>query len=1123
MGVPKVLNPKYNTTKTTLLESVVDNSNTKTLLQVLTDDDISFNDLADLRNDFEVSKESIKGLLRSIDFIKYKTGVAIVKEFFEGQTLHAFLDQESLSLREKIILSKNLTEAINNLHVRGFVHRDIAPENILVDPKTLEVRIASVAKTARAIGDIIHGDLTKKIEGSISYISPEQTGRMNRSIDYRTDVYSLGIIYYEIFSGRLPFLSTDLLQTVYAHIAKIPTPPKEINPQIPKVISDLIMTMIRKNAEDRYQSLSGILDDLTECEKRLDNQGKIEYFTLGKTDQATTFNISEKLYGREVETQQLIDTYEKAMREGVSLLVVGGYAGVGKTRLINEIYKPLARENGNFISGKFDQYSQNSPYSGFVQAFKARINQILAESETKVAFWKSRIIEALAENGSLIVDLVTDLQHIIGDQPKALKLGFNESHARFRKVFCDFVNALASEFEPLVFFMDDLQWADSDSIDLIYALLNAQEVKHILMICAYRDNEVNSSHPFHLMLKRLESGDTRVEFVKVKDLSKANVQQLVADSLKLPVGEVNDLSELIYKKTAGNPFFINQFLQNLVQHGIIYFDLDQRLWRWQNTGVKQWNITDNVVDLVVYKLQTLSESAQIVLRLAAAVGNTFDISTVSTISRIGRNEVANLVWDAVDLNFIQPTGLQSRHVNDAIWDEIGIDTRGAENLSFRFQHDKIQQAAYFLIDEKERKKTHYEIGSLLLSEGDKRGEIDNLYEVVNHLNLGSDLISSMDELIHLAKLNLKIGNIVKDSNSYEASLEYLRKATELIVPSDDAGLYRRILISRSEAEYLNGHYEKSEKMYDIALDNADSGLLKAEIFAEKMKLYENTSRHAEAIQSALEGLRLLGLTLPEKPGTLNIMKNLVQTKLMLRNKTIDDLKQLPVMEQPELILKMKILMNLWGPAYLSNPNLLVLAILKLVQLSVKMGNAPESALAFAFYGYVSCAQLKEFEKGHEYAKLGLWLNDRFNDKTYRAKVYVIYAGCVAHWREPFTDTVEWLRKANLVGQESNDLVYAGYAYNFLSKNQFWSGEHLESLTNKFVEYVHFARSIQSQTTLHHLLAVARMLYNLLGWEYSKDIFQDSMDENHHLKQMTALAEDDGIWLPLVCHRIHQAY
>jgi predicted ATPase/class 3 adenylate cyclase len=811
------------------------------------------------------------------------------------------------------------------------------------------------------------------------------------------------------------------------------------------------------------------------------------------------------------------------MSQGLSLLVVGGYAGVGKTRIINEIYKPLARENGNFISGKFNQFSQNSPYAGFVQAFRARINQILAENEAKFEFWKSRISEALADNGSLMIDVVPDLRFIIGDQPQALKLGFNESHSRFRKVFCDFVGALATDFEPLVFFMDDLQWADSDSIDLIHTLLNEKEIKHILMICAYRDNEVSPSHPFRLMLKRLDNQSARVESLKLKELSGSNVNQLIADSLKLVGSEVTDLSDLIHKKTAGNPFFIKQFLQNLVQQGMIYFDQDERKWRWHINEILQVKITDNVVDLVLYKLQTLPERTQIVLRLAAAIGNTFHISTVSTISQIGEREVAKLIWDVVDLSLIQPTEPHSRHINDDIWDEIGIDIENAVDMSFRFQHDKIQQAAYGLIDEADRKQTHFQIGSLLLSVSDRLGEIENLYEIVNHLNIGSDLITSKEKSIQLAELNLEVGNIVKNSNSYDASVEYLRKAMDLISPDDDQGLYRKILISRSEAEYLNGDYDQSEKMYDIALDNTDSGLMKAEIFAEKMKLYENTSRHTEAIQSALAGLKILGLNIPEKPGTVSILQNLLQTKWMLRNKSIEDLKKQPVVEQPELILKMKILMNLWGPAYLYNPNLLVLAILKLVQLSIRMGNAPESALAYAFYGYVSCAQLKDFKKGHEFAKLGIWLNEKFNDKTYRSKVYVIYAGCVAHWRESFPETIEWLRKAHIVGQESNDLVYAGYAYNFLSKNLFWSGERLESLIDRYIEFVHFARGIHSQATLHHLLGQARMLYDLLGWQYSQDIFQDSIDENQHVEQITALAENDGIWLPLVSRRIYRAY
>ena len=405
------------------------------------------------------------------------------------------------------------------------------------------------------------------------------------------------------------------------------------------------------------------------------------------------------------------------------------------------------------------------------------------------------------------------------------------------------------------------------------------------------------------------------------------------------------------------------------------------------------------------------------------------------------------------------------------------------------------------------------------------GEEDSdemVFEIANHLNLGSSLITEKAELIKLAKLNLKSGNIAKNSNSYEAAVEYLRLSMAQIDFDQAPDLYKEILVSRSEAEYLAGNHEISEEMYDIALRNVTTDLEKAQVYADRMALYENTNRQHEAIVSAVQGLKSLGMNLPEKPGTATVLSNLVKTKLALRNKSIEDLKALKKLESPVTGLTMKILMQLWGPAYLHNPNLLVLAILKLVQISVKEGNAPESALAYAFYGYVSCAQLKDFKGGHEFAKLGLWLNSQFDDKKYRSKVYVIYAGCVAHWREPYHDTIDWLAKAYRVGIESNDLVYAGYAVNFLSKNYFLAGEHLESLIEKYEDYLSFSREIQSITTLYHLLAETRMLFQFIGKDLESEALGEHSDLVTHRKLLQELADREGILLPIVSTRLYEA-
>lgn len=1119
----QILKPHFRSGNIIFHEALEEKTGARVFIESIESDYPSLDDLVGLKNDYEITHNtSMQSALSSLTLVKSPSGVSVIKEYFDGIPLSKYIEGRKLSIPEILEIAIKLTAILEEVHSKSIIHKDVNPSNFLISTHPLRIKLSNFSVATMLAKEQAQATASESLKGSLFYISPEQTGRMNRSIDYRTDFYSLGITIYQLLCGLLPFGYQNVMELVHAHIAKNPLEPSQLDHNIPKMLSDVVMKLIAKNAEDRYQSARGLREDLQQCLTLYEKSGNIQLFEPGADDYSPNFVISEKLYGRDEESRQLIETFEKSRKGAAQLILVAGYSGIGKTRLINEIYKPIARESGYFTSGKYDQYTRNNPYSAIAQAFGNLIRQFLAESSADFQKWKDRIMAALEDGAHVLTDVIPELELLIGKQPPVLKLGLTETQTRFLTLFKKFIQSLTSGEHPLVIFIDDLQWADSGSLELLFHLLSSKEIKNTLFIGAYRDNEVSPSHPLMQTLERLNKSSGGITTVTLDELTTDEVNQLIADSLHQKPESTRGLTELVTSKTRGNPFFINQFIQKLVDEKLIFFDYNESKWQWDTDRIRQMNITDNVVDLLVAKIQNLPEETQHALRLASCVGSRFDLEELATISETDESKVAEAIWIAVDEDLLNPIGQRSKHFDDKLWKDLGITRDSDSATGFQFQHDRIQQAAYSLIPEEERRKTHLQIGRLLMKKMSSRDLNENVFDVVSHFNFAAGLIHDKKERIEIARLNLIAGERAKNANSYQPALSHLRSGMWMIQPEDDEKLYNEYLIKRSECEYLCGNYKESEEMYNISLEKAKSNIEKAEVFARKMQLYENTSRHNEAIRSALDGLKLLGIRLPEKPGQVAILTELLKAKFYLRGKSTEDLKKNRDLKSPELILAMKILMNLWGPAYLHNQNLLALAILRMVNISTRFGNAPESALAYTFYGFVSCAQLKDFKGGYEFGKLGLWLNEKFDDKNLRSKVFVIFAGCIAHWKDQFSATLEDLRRAHLVGIEANDLIYSGYALDFLSKNEFLMGEPLGSVYSKFKGYVHFGRKIHHITTLHHLLTETREVCQLMGMKEDPAVFMEFADQAAHEKAMVEFAEKEGVQLPITAHHVYQA-
>ena len=612
------------------------------------------------------------------------------------------------------------------------------------------------------------------LEGTLAYIAPEQTGRMNRGIDYRSDFYALGVTFYELLTGRLPFISNEPMELVHCHLAQTPTPIHEINLEIPLVLSKIISKLMAKNAEDRYQSALGIKHDLEICLKQLQTTKEINYFEIGQRDISDRFTIPEKLYGREAEVQVLLKAFDRVAEGASELMLVAGFSGIGKTAMVNEVHKPIVRQRGYFIKGKFDQFNRNIPLSAFVQTLRDLMGQLLSESDAQLQTWKAKILSAVGDNGQVLIEVIPELELIIGQQPAATELSGSAAQNRFNLLFQKFIEVFTTAEHPLVVFLDDLQWADSASLQLIKLLMS--DNGYLLMLGAYRDNEVSPVHPFILTVEEIKKANEIVNTITLAPLAFEDTNHLVADTLNCSRELAQPLTELIDRKTKGNPFFTTQFLKALHEDGEIAFDRDRRYWECDIAQVNTLALTDDVVEFMALQLQKLPSETQQVLKLAACVGNQFDLATLAIVSEQSPTDAATTLWKALQEGLILPSSQIYKFFQGAE----KSDTQNTVNPKYRFLHDRVQQAAYSLIPEDQQQSTHLAIARLLRQNTPDAELEANIFEIVNHWNRAIALLVDPLEKINLAQLNLIAGNKAKAANAYEPALTYCRTGLALL-------------------------------------------------------------------------------------------------------------------------------------------------------------------------------------------------------------------------------------------------------------------------------------------------------------------------------------------------------
>jgi predicted ATPase len=1045
-------------------------------------------DLDALSREFALLRDlSFPGVPRAYDLLRSGSSACLVLEDRGLRPVLRLSTPGAADLRGFFTLARHLCAILGDLHARRVVHAGLCPAAVFGSPALDDVQIVDLH---RAFGP----SETRAPEPvpPTPWISPEQTGRIDRPIDYRTDLYSLGATLYEWLTGAPPFRSDDPLELVHAHLARVPAAPSSVDPSIPDQVSRVVLRLLAKAAEDRYQSSLGLARDLAECERQWTSTGAIAPFEPGSRDVPERFLAPQKLYGRDREIRRLLDAFERTGAGGPALLLVSGYAGIGKTSLIQELYRPIVRERGYFASGKFDQVLRNIPHGAIIQALRGLVWQLLTEPEDRLARWRDALQAALGGTAGVLAEVVPEVELILGGQDPPPPLDPAEAQNRFRYALQTFVRAMATPGHPLVLFLDDLQWVDPATLDVLHGLLTSPDIRHLLIIGAYRDNEVEGGHPLMAMVDRLVRAPARIEQVALSPLSPADLTAFLTDSFRAAPGEVAPLAELVHRKTGGNPFFGIQFLQALEQDELVTFDRTATRWAFRLDAIARAGQTDNIIDLMTRRIRRLSAAGQRAITLAACIGSRFDWRTFAGATRQAADEAAAGLSEALQAGLVHLTG---------------TTTAGGppREPAYAFLHDRVQQAAYALIPDDQKAQVHLEVGRLLLDAHGGEPPDDLTFEIANHLNMGRQHIGAPAERVSVARVNLSAGRKAKASAAYTAAAGYLESGMALLDDDHwhtDYDLAFPLHLEAAECHYLAGAFDLAERDFARLEEHAATTLDRAQVHSLRIVLAENQGQWHAAVTIGQVALAALGLDLPAdvKAGSAALDREMTAIEQALDGRPIASLIDLTAVTDADVRMAMRILTNLWAPAYISgDPVLARLISAMLVRLSLVHGNTEDSA-----YGYVTHAITvgpikRQYAAAYEWGELALAVSERFQDTRRRAKIHQQFQAHVSYWCRPFDRCIPHAREARRIGMENGDFTYAGYGAMSESWPAFLTSRDLRAFLDEHTPTLTFLERLKMSDFLaaHHVvLAWARALQGRTAGRLS--LSDDQFDERSFL-------------------------
>ncbi len=1031
------------------------------------------------------------GIVPALSLENHQNHFALVLEDFGGSSLKHQLQSGPLSLAMFLPMAIHLADILAVMHRQGVIHKDIKPSNIIVNPLTQQVKLTDFGIASQLSQEVAKLDPPDSLEGTLLYMSPEQTGRMNRAIDYRSDYYSLGVTFYEMLTGVLPFTGSDPLEVIHGHIAKLPPSPAQVNPDVPEAVASVVMKLLAKTAEERYQTAAGLKADLKRCLHQWQREGRIEPFVPGALDAASQLLLSQRLYGRQHEVATLMAAFDRVCQGTAEMVLVSGYSGIGKSSLVSEIHQPITRQRGYFIAGKFDQLNRSVPYSALIQAFGQLVEQVLAEPSDRLKALQEKLSVALAHQAQVLTEVVPEIEALIGPQPAVAELPAAKAQARFGQVLQAFIQVFAQPAQPLVLFVDNLQWADLASLQVLQRLMTSGEQGNLLVIGAYRDNEVSPAHPLMTVVEKIADVGLPMTQLALQPLRFEHVQDWIGDTLN-QADRANEpliaLANLLFSKSQGNPFFLTQLLKTLHTQELIYFDFDQQRWQWDLERIQAVGITDqSVVDLVASNIRQMPEETQALLKLAACIGNRFSLTVLAVISRRSAGRTAKDLWAALQSGLVLPISknYQMALIADESADE-ALDLQ-THPVSYKFLHDRVQQAAYSLIPDDQKQVTHLNIGRLL-QQVDTAAE--RSLDVVNQLNRGMALIADPTERLALARLNLAAGQRARKALAYAIAGECLQYGLTLVGDSgwqQDYALTLALHEAATVAAFLNTQFEQAQALSETALQHAQTVLDRVKIYDLQVQSYLAQNQMPEAISQARQVLDLLAVPLSsELPAGLNPK----------------DLLTSPELSDPYKLAALRVLSSVVDAAA-GTPEIFQQIVITLVRLCVEYGNSRYSAYAYGAYSWLLCGSLAQPALGYEFGQLSIALLTRYDPSDLDCKVGEIFNAFVCHWREPLRKTLQPLQDDVQNCLEVGNQDYACFAAMHYACTVFLAGEPLTKVAQQQQIYADMSAGMQRSLQLTYTQVWQQLTANLQGAEQPTHLIGDYFDESITLPQLIA--------------------
>jgi PAS domain S-box-containing protein len=967
-------------------------------------------------------------------------------------------------------LSIGIASALGKAHQRGFIHKDIKPANILVGCADGQSRLTGFGIASRLSRERQAPEPPETIAGTLAYMAPEQTGRTSRSIDTRSDLYAFGVTLYQMITGALPFAAASPMEWVHCHIARKPVPPGERLATVPAPLSAIIMKLLAKTPEERYQTAHGVERDLQRCLAEWEAQGRIDDFPPGAQDTPSRLLIPETLYGREHEVATLLASFDRVAKSGISaLMLVSGYSGIGKSSIVNELRKFLQQRRGLFASGKFDQYKRDIPYAIFAQAFQGLVRQLLGKNDIELSPWRDALTQALGANGQLMINLVPELALIIGEQPPLPDLSAPEAQSRFFLVFRQFLGVFARPEHPLVLFLDDLQWLDAATLDMFEHLATHLEVRNLLMVGAYRSNEVGPAHPLSHRLEIIRGSGARLQHIALGSIRPEDVVQMIADTLGAQPKDVYPLARIVFDKTAGNPFFVIQFVGALADEGLLAYDPDALAWRWDIDRVKAKSAGDNVVDLMIERLSRFSDAPLQTLKRLACLGNSVEIARFNQIIETSGQETQRLLQEPLRSGLL----LQLED-------------------GYAFAHDRVHEATYAMIPALERAKTHHHIGSRLLAMAGDTGLDSQVFEIVSQFNRGEVDGADLATKATVASLNLQAGRKAKASAAYGAACGYLARGRAQLGENGWGSRYElafALALEHAECVFFSGDFDHAERMIAPLLERAGTGVDKAAVYRLEVELHVVRSENEAAVESGLAALRLLGIEFPQHPSWSDIEREYDDIWRNLKGRPIESIADLPAMTDPQTLAAMRVLAEIWPPSYFTDFNLATLAVCRMVNLSLLHGEANTSNQGYALLGWLMGPAFGRYQEGYRITALAYELAKTRDLLLGMARVGDTM-GLTSSWTQPLTTSIDYWRKSYREGVEAGDVYFACYSSAHVAVSLIQRGQNLQQDAGECREYLDFARGIGFRDGADLIAVSERTIASLRGLTHGLSDFND---------------------------------